>query len=228
MMIAPGDLLHRRARPSASMGDLKKVGRRSAARRCLYFEIVSTFALAIGLNRRARIVQPGRRALQHRSGGRSTRRRFATYVTAGEGGGNRRAPVSRSFPTASSGAARARGDLLQVLLVCNPVGFSRFSRFGSARRGKNLRRDRRDGENLLRHHPHDRAGWRRSVPLGAMAFTVGAFGVGFRCGKLVEADPDVLRHKHHFSCSLGAGHHSRGSPGSRSFDFIAYIKDEIG
>ena len=107
----------------ATMGDLKRVGR-VGIKAILYFEVVSTLALAIGLIV-ADVVKPGAgfnidpKTLDASS--------VATYVTAAKGD-SVMAHLLSIIPT-SYGDVFAKGDLLQVLLVAILTGIA-ISRLG--------------------------------------------------------------------------------------------------
>ena len=153
----------------ASMSDLKKVGR-IGVKALLYFEVVSTFALVIGLLV-GRFVQPG--AGFNIDPASLDPKAVASYVTRAKEEGivaHLIAIIPRSFLDPF-----ANGDLLQVLLVAVLTGIA-VSRMGQV------------GERIA--HAIDMAGkvfFRiigmivRVAPIGAfgaMAFTVGAYGVG--------------------------------------------------
>src|ERR1700733_8640948 len=168
MMIAPGifcPVVH----GIASMGDLKRVGR-VGLKALVYFEAVSTVALAIGLIV-GEVLQPGHgfnidpATIDPKS--------VATYVTKAKEDGIV-AHLLGIIPDSYFGAL-ARGDLLQVLLV------SILSGFAVALMGK-------AGEPIA--HAIDQAAKVffgiirmivRVAPIGAfgaMAFTVGQYGIG--------------------------------------------------
>jgi aerobic C4-dicarboxylate transport protein len=153
----------------ASLSDLKKVGR-IGLKAIVYFEVVSTAALAIGLLV-GEVVRPGAgfnidpASLDPKS--------VATYVSRAKEEGivqHLMAIIPRSFLD-----PLANGDLLQVLLVAILTGVV-VSRMG------------RTGERIA--HAIDLAGqvFFRIIALivmvapigafGAMAFTVGAYGIG--------------------------------------------------
>lgn len=153
----------------ASLSDLKKVGR-IGLKAIVYFEVVSTAALAIGLLV-GEVVRPGAgfnidpASLDPKS--------VATYVSRAKEEGivqHLMAIIPRSFLD-----PLANGDLLQVLLVAVLTGVV-VSRMG------------RTGERIA--HAIDLAGqvFFRIIALivmvapigafGAMAFTVGAYGIG--------------------------------------------------
>jgi aerobic C4-dicarboxylate transport protein len=152
----------------ASIGDLRKVGR-IGAKTLLYFEVVSTIALAIGLLV-GEVVMPGRgfnidpAALDAKE--------VATYVTRAKQEGIV-AHLLGIIPDSYFGAL-ARGDLLQVLLIAILSGFA-VTRMGEL------------GARIA--HAIDSAAKMffgviaiivRAAPLGAlgaMAFTIGAYGI---------------------------------------------------
>src|SRR5690242_7463465 len=153
----------------ASMGDLKKLGR-VGVKTLVYFEVVSTVALAVGLIVGS-VLQPGAgfnidpASLDPKS--------VASYVTRAKD-----ESIVQHFmqiiPDTFIGAF-AKGDLLQVLLVSILTGFA-LTRLGEI------------GERIT--HAIDNVAKVfftiigiivRVAPIGAfgaMAFTVGAFGVG--------------------------------------------------
>src|SRR5215470_17335539 len=153
----------------ASMSDLKKVGR-IGVKTLVYFEVVSTFALALGLIV-AELVHPGSgfnidaAAIDPKS--------VTTYVTRAKDD-SLVTHLMAIIPDSFFGAL-ARGDLLQVLLVSILSGFA-ISLMGKA------------GEEIAR--AIDKAAQVffgiirivvRVAPVGAfgaMAFTIGAYGLG--------------------------------------------------
>ena len=198
-----------------SMGDLKKLGR-VGVKTLLYFEIVSTLALAIGLVV-GYVVQPGAgfnidpASLDPKS--------VATYVTRAKD-----ESIVQHFmqiiPDTFIGAF-AKGDLLQVLLISILTGFA-LTRLGKL------------GENIS--HAIDNVAKVfftiigiivRVAPIGAfgaMAFTVGAFGVG-SLWKLVELIVVFYATSLIFILVvLGA---IAWYSGFSILRFIAYIKDEL-
>ena len=153
----------------SSMGDLKRVGR-VGLKALLYFEIVSTIALIVGLIV-GELIQPG-------SGfnidpATLDTKAVATYVTKAKEDGIV-AHLMAIIPNSFIGAL-ANGDLLQVLLVSILSGFA-IAYLGPA------------GEPIA--HAIDMAAKMffgviriivRAAPIGAfgaMAFTVGAYGLG--------------------------------------------------
>src|SRR6201991_2648515 len=153
----------------SSMGDLKRVGR-VGLKALIYFEAVSTVALAVGLLV-GEILKPG--AGFNIDASSIDAKSVATYVTKAKEDGIV-AHLMAIIPDSYVGAI-ARGDLLQVLLV------SILSGFAIAFLGKT-------GEPISR--AVDQAAKMffgvigivvRVAPIGAfgaMAFTVGAYGLG--------------------------------------------------
>src|SRR5438445_8678145 len=152
----------------SSIGDLKRVGR-VGLKTLIYFEAVSTLALAIGLIV-GEVLQPGRGF--NIDAASIDPKAVASYVTQAKETGIV-AHLLAIIPDSYFGAL-ARGDLLQVLLV------SILSGFAIAYLG-------RIGEPIA--HAVDQAAKMffgiirmivRLAPLGAfgaMAFTVGAYGL---------------------------------------------------
>jgi aerobic C4-dicarboxylate transport protein len=153
----------------SSMGDLKRVGR-VGVKALVYFEVVSTLALAIGLIV-GELLQPG--AGFNIDPASMDAKAVATYVTQAKESGIV-AHLMAIIPDSYIGAL-AKGDLLQVLLV------SILSGFAIALMGKT-------GEPIA--HAIDQAAKVffgiirmivRVAPIGAfgaMAFTIGAYGIG--------------------------------------------------
>src|SRR6266567_4333103 len=200
----------------ASMGDLKKIGR-VGVKTLFYFEVVSTLALGIGLLV-GEIVQPGvgfnidPATLDTKS--------VASYVTRAKEEGFV-AHLLGIIPPDSFFGALARGDLLQVLLVSILTGFA-LTRLGEV------------GERIT--HGIDNAAKVfftiigivvRVAPigaLGAMAFTVGAFGIG-SLRRLIELIIVFYATSAIFVLLvLGTIAYFSGFSILR---FIAYIKDEL-
>jgi aerobic C4-dicarboxylate transport protein len=199
----------------ASMGDLKKVGR-VGVKTLFYFEVVSTLALGIGLLV-GEIVQPGvgfnidPATLDTKS--------VATYVTRAKEEGMV-AHLLAIIPDTFVGAF-AKGDLLQVLLVSILTGFA-LARMGEV------------GEGIT--HAIDRVAKVffmiigmivRAAPIGAfgaMAFTVGAFGVG-SLWKLVELI--IVFYATSIIFVLLVLGTIAYFVGFSILKFIAYIKDEL-
>ncbi len=100
----------------SSMGDLKRVGR-VGLKALIYFEVVSTVALAVGLIV-GEILKPG--AGFNIDPATMDAKAVATYVTKAKEDGIV-AHLMGIIPDSYVGAL-ARGDLLQVLLDLDPVG----------------------------------------------------------------------------------------------------------
>jgi aerobic C4-dicarboxylate transport protein len=199
----------------ASMRDLKKIGR-IGIKTLLYFEVVSTFALALGLLV-GEIVHPGAgfnidpAALDPKA--------VSSYVTRAKED-NLIAHLLAIIPDSFFGAL-ARGDLLQVLLVSILSGFA-ISMMGET------------GEKVA--HAIDMAAKVffgviriivRVAPIGAfgaMAFTIGAYGVGslVNLGALIATFYATAL----LFVLLVLGGIARLA-GFSILRFIAYIKDEL-
>jgi aerobic C4-dicarboxylate transport protein len=200
----------------ASMGDLKKLGR-VGVKTLVYFEVVSTLALIIGLIV-GEIAQPGvgfnidPSTLDARS--------VASYVTRAKEEGFV-AHLLGIIPSDSFFGALARGDLLQVLLVSILTGFA-LTRLGEV------------GERITQGIDNAAKVFFtiigivvRAAPIGAfgaMAFTVGAFGVG-SLWRLIELIVVFYATSAIFVLLvLGTIAYLAGFSILR---FIAYIKDEL-
>jgi aerobic C4-dicarboxylate transport protein len=199
----------------ASMGDLKKLGR-VGVKTLLYFEIVSTVALGIGLLV-GEIVQPG--AGFNIDPASLDPKAVASYVTRAKD-----ESIVQHFmqiiPDTFIGAF-AKGDLLQVLLVSILTGFA-LTRLGKIGEGITHAID-----NVAKVFFNIIAIIVRVAPIGAfgaMAFTVGAFGVG-SLWKLIELIMVFYATSILFVLVvLGA---IAWYSGFSIFKFIAYIKDEL-
>src|ERR1043165_3965750 len=198
-----------------SMRDLHKVGR-VGVKTLFYFEAVSTLALAIGLIV-GELVQPGKgfnidpATLDSKA--------VASYVTQAKEQGVV-AHLLAIIPDSFFGAL-ARGDLLQVLLVSILSGFA-IAFMGKA------------GEPLA--GAIDKAALVffgiiriivRVAPIGAfgaMAFTVGAYGLGSLVNLAALIGTFYLTSILFVLLVLGA---IARSAGFSIFRFIAYIKEEL-
>ena len=199
----------------ATMGDLKRVGR-VGIKAIVYFEVVSTLALAIGMIV-AEVVRPG--AGFDIDPAKLDPKSVANYLTAAKGD-SVTAHLMAIIPT-SYGDVFAKGDLLQVLLVAILTGIA-VSRLGAV------------GERVA--EGIDAAGkvFFRIIGMivhlapigafGAMAFTVGAFGLGslLYLGKLIATfyGTSLL----FILAVLGLVARACGFSILR---FIVYIKDEL-
>ena len=199
----------------ASMGDLKKVGR-VGGKALLYFEIVSTFALLIGLLA-AHLLKPG--VGFNIDPATLDPNAVASYVTRAKEEGIV-SHLLAIIPDSFFGAL-ARGDLLQVLLVSILSGFA-ISLMGEA--GKPVAgaidKAAKVFFGIIRIVV-------RVAPIGAfgaMAFTIGAQGIG----ALVKLGELILTF--YFTAALfvlvvlGTIAYLAGFSILR---FIAYIKDEL-
>jgi aerobic C4-dicarboxylate transport protein len=199
----------------ASMGDLKKIGR-VGVKTLVYFEAVSTLALALGLLV-GEVLQPGRGF--NIDVGSLDPNAVAGYVTRAkeEGIVNHLLAI---IPDTFIGAF-ARGDLLQVLLVSILTGFA-ISFLGEAGKPVSNAIDlaARVFFSIIRIVV-------RAAPIGAfgaMAFTIGAQGIG----ALVKLGELILTF--YFTSALfvllvlGTIAYLSGFSILR---FIAYIKDEL-
>jgi aerobic C4-dicarboxylate transport protein len=199
----------------SSMGDLKRVGR-VGLKALIYFETVSTVALAIGLIV-GEVLQPGRgfnidpASIDPKS--------IATYVTQAKEQGVI-AHLLGIIPDSYFGAL-ARGDLLQVLLISILSGFA-IAFLGKA------------GEPIS--YAIDQAAKVffgiiriivRVAPLGAfgaMAFTVGAYGLNSLWNLIALIGTFYLTSALFVLIILGSIARLSGFSIIR---FIAYIKDEL-
>jgi len=199
----------------ASMSDLRKVGR-VGAKTLLYFELVSTVALAIGLLV-GEIVQPGSgfnidpATLDTKS--------VSTYVARAKEEGII-AHLMAIIPDSYFGAL-ARGDLLQVLLVSILTGFA-IANLGALgeRISKGIESVARVFFGIIRIIV-------RVAPIGAfgaMAFTVGAYGVGSLWNLIQLIATFYLTSLLFVILVLGG---IARVTGFSIFRFIGYIKDEL-
>jgi aerobic C4-dicarboxylate transport protein len=199
----------------ASMGDLKKLGR-VGVKTLVYFEVVSTLALGVGLLV-GEIVQPG--AGFNIDPASLDANAVSAYVTRAKDESFVQHLMQIIPDTFAS--AFVKGDLLQVLLVSILTGFA-LTRLGEV------------GERIT--HAIDNVAKVfftiigiivRAAPIGAfgaMAFTVGAFGVG-SLWKLVELIVVFYATSVLFVVVvLGS---IAWYAGFSIFRFIAYIKDEL-
>lgn len=199
----------------SSMGDLKRVGR-VGIKALIYFEVISTIALAIGLLV-GRTLQPG--AGFNIDAASIDPTSVATYVTQAKEQGIV-AHLMAIIPDSYFGAL-ARGDLLQVLLVSILSGFA-IAFMGKA------------GEPITK--AIDMAAKVffgviriivRAAPVGAfgaMAFTVGAYGVGSLWNLAALVGTFYLTSVLFVLIVLGGIARLAGFSIIR---FIAYIKDEL-
>ena len=199
----------------SSMGDLKRVGR-VGLKTLVYFEVVSTIALAVGLLV-GELLKPG--AGFNIDPSTIDPKSVATYVTKAKEEGIV-AHLMGIIPDSYFGAL-ARGDLLQVLLVSILSGFA-IALMGKA------------GEPIAA--AVDKAAKMffgiirmivRVAPIGAfgaMAFTVGAYGLGSLANLLALIGTFYLTSVLFVLLVLGSIARFAGFSIIR---FIAYIKDEL-
>jgi aerobic C4-dicarboxylate transport protein len=199
----------------ASMGDLKKLGR-VGVKTLVYFEVVSTLALGVGLLI-GEIVQPG--AGFNIDPASLDSKAVATYVTRAKDESFVQHLMSIIPDTFIS--AFVKGDLLQVLLVAILTGFA-LTRLGGV--GERITQAI---DNVAKVFFTIIGLIVRVAPIGAfgaMAFTVGAFGVG-SLWKLIELILVFYATSIIFVVVvLGTIAHFAGFSILR---FIAYIKDEL-
>jgi aerobic C4-dicarboxylate transport protein len=153
----------------ASMGDLRKVGR-IGIRTIFYFEVVSTFALALGLIV-GELVHPG--SGLNKDPAAFDLKEVASFVTRAKED-SIVVHLMAIIPDSFFGAL-ARGDLLQVLLVAILSGFA-ISAMGEAGRKitDSIDLAAKMFFNVIRIVV-------RVAPVGAfgaMAFTIGKYGIG--------------------------------------------------
>jgi aerobic C4-dicarboxylate transport protein len=198
-----------------SMSDLKKVGR-VGVKTLFYFEAISTLALAIGLIV-GEVLQPGNgfnidpASLDPKA--------VSSYVTRAKEEGIV-AHLLGIIPDSFFGAL-ARGDLLQVLLVSILSGFA-ISRLGALGRKINdvIEAMAKIFFGVIRIIV-------RAAPIGAfgaMAFTIGAYGLGSLLNLLQLVATFYLTSLLFVLLVLGTIAHFAGFSILR---FIAYIKDEL-
>src|SRR5947209_14399614 len=199
----------------ASMRDLKQVGR-VGAKTLIYFEAVSTLALAIGLLV-GKIVRPGS-GLNSDPATRDPKA-VSSYVTRAKEEGIV-AHLFAIIPDTFFGAL-ARGDLLQVLLVSILSGFA-ISRMGTL--GERIANAIDIAAKMFFRIIHIIV---RAAPIGAfgaMAFTIGAYGLGSLWNLAQLIATFYLTALLFVLVVLGTIAHLAGFSILR---FIAYIKDEL-
>ena len=198
-----------------SMSDLTKVGR-VGVKTLLYFESVSTIALAIGLLV-GRTVQPG--AGFNIDPATLDPKAVANYVTAAKQEGI--IPHLMGIIPDSFFGALARGDLLQVLLVSILSGIV-IARLGET--GRKINTAVEAASRMFFGIIHIIV---RAAPIGAfgaMAFTVGAYGVGSLINLLQLIGTFYLTSALFVLVVLGTIAYLAGFSFLR---FIGYIKDEL-
>jgi aerobic C4-dicarboxylate transport protein len=199
----------------ASMGDLRRVGR-VGVKTLFYFEAVSTLALLLGLLV-GELVHPG--AGFNIDPHTLDAKAVASYVTRAKEEGIV-AHLMAIIPDSYIGAL-ARGDLLQVLLVAILSGFA-IAYMGPAGEPVTAAIDKaaRVFFGIIRIIV-------KVAPIGAfgaMAFTVGAFGLGSLLNLAALIATFYLTSILFVVVVLGA---IARFTGFSIFRFIAYIKDEL-
>ncbi|HEY6831521.1 MAG TPA: dicarboxylate/amino acid:cation symporter [Pseudolabrys sp.] len=199
----------------SSMGDLRRVGR-VGIKTLFYFEVVSTFALLIGLLV-GELVHPG--AGFNIDPHSLDAKAVASYVTRAKEDGIT-AHLMAIIPDSYFGAL-ARGDLLQILLVAILSGFA-IAYMGPV--GQPI-------VNAIDMASKVFFGVIRIIvkvapigAFGAMAFTVGAFGLGSLVNLAALIATFYLTSILFVVIVLGA---IARFTGFSIFRFIAYIKDEL-
>ena len=199
----------------AGMEDMKKVGK-TGGLALLYFEVVSTFALIIGLVL-VNVFQPG--AGMNIDASTLDTKAIAAYTGPGKMVGTTDFLLN-IIPTALVDAF-AKGEILQVLLVAVLFGFA-LHRFGG--RGTMVF----DFIEKTSHVLFTIVGFiMKLAPIGAfgaMAFTIGKYGVGslFSLGKLMGAFYLTCLIFIFVVLGLIARFH-----GFSIWKFIKYIKEEL-
>ncbi|HEX5264633.1 MAG TPA: C4-dicarboxylate transporter DctA, partial [Phenylobacterium sp.] len=201
----------------ARMGDVKAFGR-LGARTLIYFEVVSTFALAVGLLV-GRVVQPGRgfnvdpAALDPKIG--------AEYLAKAQHGQSLVDYLLNLIPDTFVGAF-AQGQLLQVLVIAVLTGFActRLGEFGERAAGVL--------DDIAKLFFGIIGVIVRFAPIGAfgaMAFTVGKYGLGslVNLGALIATF--YLTSILFVLIVLGAI--ARFFGGFSILKFLAYIREEL-
>jgi aerobic C4-dicarboxylate transport protein len=200
----------------ASMSDLKKVGR-VGLRALLYFEVVSTVALVIGLII-GKIVRPGSGFNVDPATLDTTA--VASYVARAKEEGII-AHLLAIIPADSFFGALARGDILQVLLVSILTGFA-ISRLGEL--GQKIAQAIDAAAKVFFGVIRIIV---RAAPIGAfgaMAFTIGAYGIGSLWNLFALVATFYLTSALFVLLVLGGIARLAGFSILR---FIAYIKDEL-
>ncbi|HEY4142616.1 MAG TPA: dicarboxylate/amino acid:cation symporter [Pseudolabrys sp.] len=199
----------------SSMGDLKRVGR-VGVKALVYFEVVSTLALAIGLIV-GELLQPG--AGFNIDPASMDSKAVATYVTSAKADGIV-AHLMAIIPDSYVGAL-AKGDLLQVLLVSILSGFA-IALMGKA--GEPI-------ANAIDQAAKVFFGIIRMIvrvapigAFGAMAFTIGAYGIGSLTRLLALVGTFYLTSILFVLLVLGTIARLSGFSIIR---YIGYIKDEL-
>jgi aerobic C4-dicarboxylate transport protein len=198
-----------------SMSDLKKVGR-VGIKTLFYFEVVSTLALAIGLIV-GEVLRPGSGFNIDPS--TLDPKAVASYVTRAKEEGIV-AHLMGIIPDSFFGAL-ARGDLLQVLLVSILSGFA-IARLGKL--GEKINSAINAAAKVFFGIIHIIVQVAPIGAFGAMAFTIGAYGLGSLANLAALVATFYLTSILFVLLVLGTIAHLAGFSILR---FIAYIKDEL-
>ncbi len=199
----------------AAMSDLKKVGR-VGVKALIYFELVSTLALIVGILI-AQLVQPGQglnidpAALDPKA--------VSTYVSRAKDVGI--VALLQGIIPHTFGDALAGGDVLQVLLISILSGFA-ISRMGEV--GERITRIIDVAAKVFFGIVRIIV---RAAPVGAfggMAFTVGSYGLGSLANLVELIGTFYLTSLIFVLLILGGIAYGAGFSILR---FIAYIKDEL-
>jgi aerobic C4-dicarboxylate transport protein len=198
----------------AGMGDMKKVGR-IGGKTLLYFEIVSTFALAIGILF-ANVFHPGTGVNAHAAKGD-----IAQYTKAAAEGGHGFMDYILGIIPDSFVGALAKGELLPVLILAVLFGASLS---GMGERGKVVLDFFEKISEVFFRIVNVIMYYSAVAAFGAMAYTIGKFGVGslVSLGKLFALT--LLAMAVFVIVVLGA---IAKFYGFGIFQFIKFIKDEI-
>ena len=197
----------------AHISDAKKVGR-VGVKALVYFEVVSTFALLIGLLI-GEIVKPGAGF----GGAAANANAVASY--AKQAGEMKAVDMVLHIIPESVVEAFAKGDILQVLLFAILFGFSLLA---LGERGKTIRTFIDDGAQAMFGVI---AIVMKAAPLGAfgaMAFTIGKFGTGAILNLIGLILTFYATSLIFIVVVLGA---IAWYVGFNIFRYIAYIKDEL-
>src|ERR1700677_1124883 len=153
----------------ASMGDLKRLGR-LGVKTLLYFEVVSSFALVLGLVV-VNVWKPG--AGMHINALGLDQKDVASYITAGKSE-NTVSFLFNIIPNTFVDAF-AGGDIMQVLLVSI---LTAFAIMGLGEKGAPVLRVLAHAEKIFFGIMHIIVKVAPLAALGAMSYTVGKYGIG--------------------------------------------------
>ena len=200
----------------AGMSDMKKVGR-VGGKALLYFEIVSTIALVVGLVV-MKIARPGRGL--HIDPGTLDTAAVASYAKAASEQSATQF-ILHVVPKTFLDAFTANGDLLQVLLIAMLFGFV-LARLGDT--GKTVYHFFEVASKVLFGMIHLVMKVAPVGAFGAMAFTVGKYGIGTLASMAKLVGLFYLASALFVLFVLGAIAHAAGFSILR---FLGYIKAEL-